>query len=171
MRSVCRTVEVQYSHESSRASANPIRVVTTNAPSAVSAARISRRRRKYSRNTAGVSFSAIATPSSSPRGQGVRRGTQSAITRVISTTLIWPKEKFAWIGSNHSTESATRPAASHPRRSQSGPTGDSPGTCRRVSTIQTDTTSNTQVITVTARLATGSDTSARGLNTMAASGG
>ena len=64
-----------------------------------SRARVSRRSRKYSRNTAGVSLSAIATPSSRPRGHGVLRGTQSAITSVISTTLIWPKSKFDRIGS------------------------------------------------------------------------
>ena len=47
-----------------------------------------------------MSFSAIPRPSSSPRGHGVQRGTQSAITSVISTTLIWPKAKFDVIGSS-----------------------------------------------------------------------
>ena len=82
---------------------------------------MSRRSRKYSRNTAGVSLSAIATPSSSPRGHGVLRGTQSAITSVISTTLIWPNSKFARIGSRKMTAGATIAAASQPRRTQAGP--------------------------------------------------
>ncbi len=74
MRSVWRTVVVQYSTESRQASANPSRLAATKLPTAVSAARPSRRSRKYSRNTAGVSFSAIARPSSRPaRPRGAAR--------------------------------------------------------------------------------------------------
>ena len=99
IRSVLRTVSVQYSRESRQASANPASVATTTDAAVTSSARPSRRSTKYSRNTAGVSLSAIATPSSIPRGHGVLRGTQSAMTSVISTTLIWPKSKFERIGS------------------------------------------------------------------------
>src|SRR5689334_13278292 len=88
MRSVLRTVLVQYSHESPQARPNANSVTATDDATVVSSVRKSRRSRKYSRNTAGVSLRAIATPSRTPRGQGVRRGTQSAITSVIRTTLI-----------------------------------------------------------------------------------
>ncbi len=99
IRSVLRTVSVQYSQESRHANAKPTRVATTADAAVTISVRVSRRSTKYSRNTAGVSFSAIATPSRMPRGHGVLRGTQSAMTSVISTTLIWPKSKFARIGS------------------------------------------------------------------------
>ena len=99
MRSVLRTVSVQYSQESRHANAKPARVATTADVAVTSSARVSRRSRKYKRNTAGVSLRAIATPSSMPRGHGVLRGTQSAMTSVISTTLIWPKSKFDRMGS------------------------------------------------------------------------
>ena len=99
MRSVLRTVSVQYSSESRQANATPASVATTADAAVTTSARVSRRSRKYSRNTAGVSLSAIASPSSMPRGHGVLRGTQSAMTSVISTTLTCPKSKFDRIGS------------------------------------------------------------------------
>ena len=99
----------------------------------------------------------------------------------MSTTLIWPKEKLARIGSSTVTVTATRVAASNHRRAQPGP-GSAVLFCavfcatfcatpRRVSTIQTDTTSSTSVIAVITTPATGSDIHASGLKTMAASGG
>ena len=140
---------------------------------AVRVARPSRRRTKYSRNTAGVSFSAIAMPSSIPRGQGVRRGRQSAMTSVISTTLIWPKSKLASMGSRYITASATTPAVSQARRSHAGSLVivEVGHTARRVSTIQVDSSTRISVMTVMVTLATGNDIQANGLNTMAASGG
>ncbi|PQM44369.1 hypothetical protein C1Y40_05474 [Mycobacterium talmoniae] len=90
IRLVWNTVLVQYSTESRGAAANAARIVAARVASAVSAARRSRRNRKYSKNTAGVSFTAIASPSSMPRGHRVRCGRQSAMTNVISTALIWP---------------------------------------------------------------------------------
>jgi len=112
-------------------------------------------------------------PSSSPRGHGVRRGTQSAITRVISTALIWPKAKFALMGSSQTVAGATMITDSHKRPNQAGP-GNIRGlfhTSRRVSTIAIDTISSTSVISVIAMLADGMCSQANGLNTMAASGG
>ena len=163
IRSVWPTVAVQYSQESRQARTKPSSVAPAKLTTEVSAARPSRRNTKYSRNTAGVSFSAIATPSRIPRGNGVRRGTQSAITRVISTTLICPNAKLARMGSSVVTDSATIPTASHQLRPAA--------TSKRSSTIQIDTTSSSRVTTVIATLATGSPTRASGLKTMAASGG
>ena len=57
----------------------PERLATAADAAVTPACGLSRRSTKYSKNTAGVSFSAIATPSSRPRGHGVLRGTQSAI--------------------------------------------------------------------------------------------
>ena len=88
IRSVSRTVSVQYSQESCAATTKPTAVARIADATLVNSARVSRRSRKYSRKTAGVSLSAMASPSSSPRGHGVFFGTQSAITSVISTTLI-----------------------------------------------------------------------------------
>ena len=50
----------------------------------------------------------------------VRRGTQSAITSVISTTLICPKAKFDLIGSSQIAAAATISVVSNHRRSQAG---------------------------------------------------
>ena len=104
---------------------------------------------------------------------GCAAGRQSAITSVIRMTLIWPKEMLARIGSNQITDTATMPAASQHRRSHgaSPPTRQLWVTSSRVSTIQVDTTSSTQVVAVMATPATGSDTSASGPNMIAASGG
>ena len=165
-------VAVQYSTESRQASANPSRVAIAKDAAATSTARMSRRRTKYSRNTAGVSFSAIASPTRAPRGHGVRRGTQSAITRVIRTTLIWPKEKFAWMGSRYFIAHATAPAASQPRHAHAGSrTCQLCATSIRFNTIHTETRSNTQVNTLMATLAACSDTRASGANAIADSGG
>ena len=115
----------------------------------------------------------MPSPSSNPRGHGVRRGTQSAIASVISTTLICPKAKFDLMGSSQIADAATISAANHHRRSQAGP-----GTTRavlhtssRVSTIIVETISSTKVISVIVTLAAGSPNQANGQNTMAASGG
>ena len=172
MRSVLRTVLVQYSHESPHASAKAISVTATDDATVVSRARKSRRSRKYSRNTAGVSLRAIATPSRTPRGHGVRRGTQSAITSVISTTLICPKLKLDRTGSRNSTAGPTMATASQQRRARAEPPScDCGQTSSRVSTITTDTSNNTNVVTVMATLAAGSGSQANGANMIAASGG
>ena len=120
-----------------------------------------------------MSFSAIPRPSSSPRGHGVRRGTQSAITSVISTTLIWPKAKFEVMGSSQIVAATTMTTASHQRRSHAGPGSavEAFQTSRRVSTITVETISSTSVNTVIATLAAGMCNQANGQNTIAASGG
>ena len=128
-------------------------------------ARTSRRSTKYSRNTAGVSLTAIARPSSRPRGHGVRLGTQSAITSVINTTLIWPNAKLDRIGSRYTTAGATSAAASQARCCQVA------ATCSRVSTMVTDAISSTSVVAVIAALAAGRVSQANGANAIAASGG
>src|ERR1700752_3265737 len=112
-------------------------------------------------------------PSSRPRGHGVRRGTQSAITNVISTTLIWPKAKFEVIGSSQIDAAAATTTASHSRRSQAGPgsTAEVFHTSRPVSTIVVDTISRTNVNSVIATLAAGMCNQENGQNTMAANGG
>src|SRR6201994_3163479 len=173
IRSVLRTVWVQYSHESFQARAKPAASAATTDPSDVRTARRSRFSRKYSRNTAGVSLSAMPKPSSSPRGHGVRRGTQSAITNVISTTLIWPKAKFEAIGSSQIDAGATTTTANHHRRSHAGPgtSAEVFQTSRRVSTITVETISRTRVKTVIATLAAGMCSQANGQNRIAASGG
>ena len=82
-------------------------------------------------------MTAIARPSSRPRGHGVRLGTQSAITSVINTTLIWPNAKLDRIGSRYTTAGATSAAASQARCCQVA------ATCSRVSTMVTDAISST----------------------------
>ncbi|GAB4700910.1 hypothetical protein MOKP118_44130 [Mycobacterium avium subsp. hominissuis] len=103
----------------------------------------------------------------------MRRGRQSAITSVISTTLIWPKAKFELIGSSQIVAAAATTTASHHRRSQAGPGSSAEvlHTSRRASTITVETTSNTNVRAVIATLAVGMCIQANGQNTMAASGG
>ncbi len=118
-------------------------------------------------------MSAMPRPSSTPRGHGRRRGTQSAITRVISTTLIWPKAKFDVIGSSHIVAAAAINTANHSRRSHAAPgsTVDVGHTSRPVSRIAVETTSSTSVNAVIATLAAGMCSQENGQNTMAASGG
>ena len=120
-----------------------------------------------------MSFSATARPNSSPRGHGVRRGTQSAMTSVINTTLTWPNAKFDRIGSQQTTAGATIAAASQHRRTQagSGAIADCGHTRSPVSTIANATISSTRVVPVIAALAAGSGSHANGLNAIAASGG
>src|ERR1700733_2883207 len=115
----------------------------------------------------------MPNPSSSPRGHGVRRGTQSAITNVISTTLIWPKSKLELMGSSQIAAGATMTTANHHRRSEPGPgtSAEVFQTSRRVSTITVETTSSTSVNSVIATLAAGMCSQANGQNMIAASGG
>ena len=173
IRSVLWIVLVQYRQESCQARANPASVAARKDASDVNAARLSRFSRKYSRNTAGVSLSAMPSPSSRPRGHAVRRGTQSAITSVISTTLICPKAKFALIGSSQIAAAATISVVNNHRRSQAGPgaTRALLHTSSRVSRIIVETSSSANVISVIVTLATGRPNQAKGQNTMAASGG
>ena len=112
-------------------------------------------------------------PSSIPRGHRLRTGTQSAITRVISTTLIWPNAKFAAIGSIHIEAGATIRTVAHSRRSQAAPGSwtESDHTCRRVNTIIVEVRSNSSVSAVIAVLAAGMCSQAKGLKATAASGG
>src|ERR1700757_3671989 len=166
-------VSVQYRQESCHARTKPTAVAATKDASEVNMARLSRFNRKYSRNTAGVSLSAMPSPSSKPRGHGVRLGTQSAITSVISTTLICPKAKFDLIGSSQIAAAATISAVNHHRRNQAGP-GTSRAllhTSSRVSRIIVETSNSANVISVIVTLATGRPNQAKGENTMAASGG
>lgn len=81
---------VQYRTESVPATRKPIPVVTTKDSSAVSAALRSRRSRRYSTNTAGVSLIAAATPISRPRGQRGRATSTSGTTSAITSTSICP---------------------------------------------------------------------------------
>ena len=173
IRSVSWIVSVQYFQESCQARANPASVATRKDASEVTMARLSRFSRKYSRNTAGVSLSAMPSPSSRPRGHGVRRGTQSAITSVISTTLICPKAKFAAMGSHQSAAQLTINALNHHRRNQAGPGTNRAvlHTSSRVSSIIVETSNSANVISVIVTLATGRPNQANGQNTIAASGG
>jgi hypothetical protein len=99
----------------------------------------------------------MPSPSSRPRGHGVRRGMQSAITSVINTTLICPKAKFDLTGSNQIAAPATMSAANHHRRTQAGPGAarDVLHTSSRVSTIIVDASSSANVVSVIATLAAG----------------
>ena len=115
----------------------------------------------------------MPNPSSSPRGHGVRRGTHSAITSVIRTTLICPKAKFALIGSSQIVAAATISTVSHQRRNHAGPgtTREVSHTSIRVSTIIVETSSSASVISVMAMLAAGIPNQAKGQKMTAASGG
>lgn len=75
MRSVSLTVCVQYCQESLQAITKPTRVAARNDATVVTAARRSRRNRKYSRKTAGVSLSATATQQRAARPVGAPRHT------------------------------------------------------------------------------------------------
>jgi len=115
----------------------------------------------------------MAMPINIPRGHAVLRGTQSAITNVIKTTLIWPKSKFDLIGSRNITAGATMAAVNHTRRCHAAPVnaGQCSAIPRPVTRIQIETISSRSVTTVIMALAAGSDSHANGANTIAASGG
>ncbi|CNJ85096.1 Uncharacterised protein [Mycobacterium tuberculosis] len=103
----------------------------------------------------------------------MRRGRQSAITSVISTTLIWPNAKFDAMGSIQIEAGATMTTDNHSRRSQAGP-GSSVEllqTSRLPNTSTVETISSTSVNAVIATLAAGMCSQANGQNAMAASGG
>ena len=77
----------------------------------------------------------------------MRRGRQSAITSVISTTLIWPNAKFEVMGSSQIAAGATIATASQNRRNQAGPGSSAEvfQTSRPLSTITVETISSTSV--------------------------
>ncbi|GAB3870130.1 hypothetical protein GCM10029964_004000 [Kibdelosporangium lantanae] len=90
IRSPSNTSLVQYATDgpgaNAKASAAQPRKVTADHI----AARYSLRSKKNNTNTAGVSFTAAATPTSTPRGQRGLRARQSSVTSAIRTMLIWP---------------------------------------------------------------------------------
>jgi hypothetical protein len=87
---VWKTTDVQYRTESCQASGKPAAVQAAKETAAVPAARRSPRHRKNSTNAAGVSFTAAARPTSTPRGQRTAGSRQSSDTSAISTMLTWP---------------------------------------------------------------------------------
>src|SRR6185295_18255972 len=102
---------------------NPRPVATAAVTTVTSAARRSRRSRKYNTNAAGVSFTAAAIPTSSPRGQRVRDARQSTATSAISTRLTWPNLNVSSTGSSSSASGSAADATDNaPGRPASGQT-------------------------------------------------
>jgi hypothetical protein len=68
----------------------------------------------------GVSFSAAAMPTPIPRGQRGARARQSAVTRAMSSALIWPKVKVERTGSS-STAAGSAQGRSRRTRAPAAP--------------------------------------------------
>ena len=171
IRSVWRTVAVQYSQESFQPARNRARSPPRTRP----APRAPRAGLAAARNTAGTPPASASARSPGPPGfrggHGVRRQAVGD-HQVIRTTLIWPKEKLpGWARGTSCPAPPCRPPASRARSHGGSPTRQILATSGRVSTIHIDTSNSRQVTTLIATLAACNPTSASGANAIAASGG
>ena len=130
---------------------------------AVASPRQSRRRKKYSRNTAGVSLMAIASPVSVPPHHRPRPRITSTSTSAIKKTLTCPNPIVSRTGPNH-IPTVTAASVSH----HSCAAGRSQV---RVSTSCTTSARTISVASVMSTDATGSGTSVRIEKICADSGG
>src|SRR5207248_1655837 len=82
----------QYRTDAVGATRKPTRLATAALTTVTTAERKSRRTRKNNTNAAGVSLTAAAIPTSTPRGHFGRSTRQSSATSVISTMFTWPNQ-------------------------------------------------------------------------------
>jgi hypothetical protein len=151
---------VQNRTEFDQLTRNPTAVAHRNDTPAVSAARRSPRSRKNNTKTAGVSFTAAATPTSAPRGQRGPRTRQSATTSAINSALTWPKYSVSRTGSRASDIGS------------SAPTSTAVGRTASARSTSTSTSANAAIVTsAKTALASQKGTTANGANTTTANGG